>query len=143
MFKPTKAKTVPEYIQALDPERRAMIEFLDAFIQKAVPKLTRHFAANMIGYGTFPYKNSKKEIGEWHTIGLASQKNYVSIYVCSIVNGMYLAETYKKELGKVNVGKSCISFKKLDDVNLVTLKKVLKAAEKKPGLEGVGATKKK
>jgi len=41
----------------------------------------------------------------------------------------------------VSVGKSCIRFKKLEDVNLDGLKKVLKIAEKSPGLAGVGAKK--
>jgi hypothetical protein len=137
MFKPSKATTVKEYFQSMEPERRETMKFLDAFIQKAVPTLKQHFAANMIGYGSFPYKNSKKEIAQWHTVGLASQKNYISIYVCSVLDGTYLAEMYKKDLGKVTVGKSCISFKKVEDVNLDALKKVLKAAEKNPGLEGL------
>lgn len=142
MFKPTKAKTVKEYLQAIPDEQRETVEFLHVFIQKTAPSLKSHFAANMLGYGTFPYKNSKKEIGQWHTIGLASQKNYISLYVCAVEDGKYIAEMHKGILGNVKVGKSCISFKKLEDLNLDGLKKVLKAAEKNPGLEGVGASKK-
>ncbi len=138
MFKPTKAKTVKEYMASVPAERKEMMEFLHAFIQKNAPSLKPHFAANMLGYGSFPYKSSSmKKMMEWPVISLASQKNYVSIYVCSIVNGKYLAETHAKDLGKVSVGKSCIRFKKLEDVNLDALKKVLKIAEKKPGLTGL------
>ncbi len=136
MFKPTKAKTVKEYMDALPPERREIIEALDDLIKKTAPKLKPHFAHNMLGYGSFPYKNNKKETLEWHTIGLASQKNYISLYVCAVENGEYIAEKHKKELGNVSVGRSCISFKKLEDLNLATLKKVIKAAEKNPGLAG-------
>lgn len=142
MFKPTKAKTVKEYLEALPPERREPIEFLHAFIQKTVPKLKPHFACNMLGYGSFQSKNYKKEMIEWPVISLASQKNYMSLYVCSVEKGKYLAEMHKKELGNVDVGKSCIRFKKLSDLNLETLKKVIKAAAKNPGLAGVGASKK-
>jgi hypothetical protein len=60
----------------------------------------------------------------------------MSLYICSIDNGKYLAEKYKNELGKVSVGKSCVRFKKIDDLNLQTLKKVIKPAEKSPGLVG-------
>jgi len=137
MFKPTKAKSIKEYLDALPPERREPIEFLHAMIQKVSPKLKPHFASNMLGYGSFPYKNYKKEPIEWPVIALASQKQYMSLYVCAIQNGKYIAETYKKDLGKVSVGRSCIRFKKLSDLNLVTLKKVIKAAEKSPGLAGV------
>lgn len=57
--------------------------------------------------------------------------------MCAVVNGKYLAEAHKKELGKVNVGKSCIRLKKVNDLNLETLKNVIKAAAKHPGLAGV------
>lgn len=65
---------------------------------------------------------------------MASQKNYISIYVCALSDGKYIAETYQKELGKVSVGRSCIRFKKLDDVELPVLKKVIQQAAKHPGL---------
>lgn len=138
MFKRTKVASVKEYLKALPPERRAAIEFLHAFIQKTSPTLKPYFAYNMLGYGAFPYKNYKKELIEWPVVALASQKQYISIYVCAVVDGTYIAETYKKDLGKVSVGKSCIRFKKLEDLNLKTLEKVLKAAARNPGLDGVG-----
>ena len=134
MFKPIKAKSVQEYIAAVPAERKEIIVFLHDFIQKAAPKLKAHLASNMLGYGTFPYKNYKKEMIEWPVVALANQKNYVSVYVCAVVDGQYLAEKHKKELGKVSVGKSCIRFKKLEDVNLPALKKVIQEAAKHPGL---------
>lgn len=139
MFKPVKAKTVEEYLAAVPDERKESLFFLHDFILKTVPKLHAHFAYNMLGYGSFPYRNYKKELIEWPIISLANQKNYISLYVCSVDSGEYIAEKYKSELGKVSVGKSCIRFKKIEDVNLSALKEVLKLAEKNPGLVGVGA----
>ena len=95
----------------------------------------------MLGYGFFPYRNYKNEQIEWPVVALANQKNYVSLYICAILNGEYIAEKYKSSLGKVSVGKSCIRFKKLEDVNLPMLKKVIQLASKNPGLVGVGASK--
>ncbi len=136
MFKPTKAKTTAQYLAAVPAEQKDTMLQLDKFIRKTVPKLKPHFAYNMLGYGSFPYRNYKKEPIVWPTIALANQKNYVSLYVCSVDAGQYVAEKYKKALGKVSVGKSCIRFKKFDDVNLPVLKKVLLAAAKNPGLIG-------
>ncbi len=141
MFKPTKATSVKEYLSMLPPERREVVEFFHAFIQKTCPKLKPDFAFNMIGYGSFPYLNYKKDMIEWPVVSLASQKNYISIYVCAVDGKEYVAEKYKKELGKVSVGKSCIRFKKIEDVDLKILKKVLQFAQKMPGL--VSATQKK
>ncbi len=134
MFKPTKAKTVKEYLAALPAERKEPIEFLHEFIQKTSPKLKSYFAYNMLGYGSFKYKNYKKEVIDWPTVSLASQKNYISLYVCALEGGEYLAEKYQKDLGKVDVGRSCIRFKKLTDLNLPAVKKLLQKAAKMPGL---------
>lgn len=142
MFKPTKATSVKEYLDALPEERREIIQFFHAFIQKVSPTLQPHFAYNMLGYGSFPYKNHKKELIQWPVVALASQKQYVSLYVCAVQNGKYIAEMHKNDLGKVSVGKSCIRFKKIEDVHLKTLKKVIMLAAKNPGLERVGASKK-
>jgi uncharacterized protein YdhG (YjbR/CyaY superfamily) len=138
MFKPVKAKSVKEYFDMLSKERREPMEFLHKFIQKTAPKLKPNFLYNMPGYGSFKYKNYKKEVLDWPIIALASQKNYISLYVCAVDSGEYIAEKYKKELGRVSVGKSCIRFKKLEDLNLKTLEKVIKLAAKFPGLVGAG-----
>ena len=137
MFKPTAAKNVEDYLAAVPEERKELINYLHDFIQKASPNLKPHFAYNMLGYGSFKCRNYKKEMIDWPTVSLANQKNYVSIYVCSVDAGQYIAEKHKKELGKVTVGKSCIRLKKLEDINLPVLKTIIQAAAKNPGLPGL------
>lgn len=141
MFKASKAKTIKEYLASVPEDRKELMNFLHQFIQKSAPKLKPHFAINMLGYGLFPWRNYKKEPIKWPVISLANQKNYVSIYICSVHDGKYVAETYARELGKVSVGKSCIRFKKLEDVHLPTLKKVIALAAKYPGFADIGASK--
>lgn len=136
MFKKTKADSVQTYLKAVPKERQEAIKFLHTFIQKSAPKLKPHFAYNMLGYGSFKYTNYQKKVIDWPVIALANQKNYISVYVCAVDGGKYIAESHKKELGKVSVGKSCIRFKKVEDVNLPVLKKVIQLASKKPGLVG-------
>lgn len=142
MFKNVKADSIDSYLSLVPDDRKELIYFIHNFIKKAVPKLKPHFAYNMLGYGSFPYLNAKKENIGWPVISLANQKNYISIYVCALEKDKYVAELYKKELGKVSVGKSCIRFKKKEDINLVGLKKVLKLAEKHPGLVSASMKKK-
>lgn len=136
MFKKNDATSIEDYIASLPIDRKDTIIFLHNFIQEVVPTLKSHFATNMLGYGTFPYRNYKKELIDWPIIALANQKLYISIYVCALEEGEYLAERYKDKLGKVSVGKSCIRFKKLEDLNLLELKKILELAMKNPGLTG-------
>jgi uncharacterized protein YdhG (YjbR/CyaY superfamily) len=136
MFKPVGATSIDDYIGMLTSERREVITTLHEFIQNSAPDLAPHFAYNMLGYGSFRYQNYKKELIDWPIVALASQKNYISVYVCSLENGHYLAEIYKDKLGRVSVGKSCIRFKKLSDINLDALKEIIQKAAKAPGLVG-------
>lgn len=136
MFAKNEAKSVEEYLLMVPDDHKQNIDFLHDFIQKAVPNLKPYFASNMIGYGSFYYLDSKKQKRDWPIIALANQKNYISIYVCAIVEDKAAVEKYKKELGQLSKGISCIRFKKIEEINLETLKIVLKLAEKNPGVAG-------
>jgi len=136
MFAKNEAASVEEYLSRVPEDRKKDIDFIHDFIQKTVPNLKPHFASNMIGYGSFQYLDSKKQKRDWPIIALANQKNYISIYVCSVDGDQYAAEKYANALGKVNVGRSCIRFKRTEDLNLDTLKIVLKFCEESPGVLG-------
>ena len=76
MFKPVKATSVAEYFDQLPEDRRQIMDFLHKFIRKTAPSLKPNFVYNMPGYGSFKYKNYKKENLDWPIIAIASQKNY-------------------------------------------------------------------
>lgn len=134
MFAKGKATSVDEYLSGVPDERKPIIDYLHDFIQASAPSLKPYLAYNMLGYGSFKYLDYNKQERDWPVVALANQKNYVSIYVCAIDGKEYLAEKYKDKLGKVSIGKSCIRFKKLEDLNLDELKKIIQAAQKSPGL---------
>ena len=133
-----KVSTSPdEYLQSLPDEIKKDIETLDEEISKAMPGENRVLwegkfwggsNQNIIGYGDVVYKRPKDDI-EWFIIGLAAQKNYISLYVNAVEGKQYVAEKYKDRLGKVKVGKSSISFKNLSDVNLDILVELVKQAK--------------
>ncbi len=136
MFAKNEANSIEEYLSNIPENRQKDINSLHEFIQKTLPKFKPYFASNMIGYGFFEYLDSKKQKKTWPIISLANKKNYTSIYICSIIDGEYVAEKYANNLGKVNVWRSCIQFKKFEDINLDTLNMILKIAEENPGLSG-------
>lgn len=129
MFKSTSAVTPDEYIAGIPEPRRQEIEKIHEVIQNAVPTLTPHILSGMIGYGTYHFRYASGKEGDWSLICLASQKNYISVYICSVENGQYLAEGYKNKLPKANIGKSCIRFKTLSDIDLTVLTEIVKKAE--------------
>lgn len=133
MFKPTNATTPEEYIDLIAEPRKTEIKKLFKFIKETLPKEKPYIQAGMIGFAPFHYKYASGREGDWTIIGLASQKNYISVYICAAKGKEYLAEKNKERLGKVSVGRSCIRFKKADDVNLDVLRAIIK--------EGVDLTK--
>jgi len=130
MFKPVKATSIQEYIDSIAEPRKSEIKKIDAFIRKTVPKLKPVFLYNMLSYGKYHYKSQSGREGDWALISLASQKNYISVYVCALMGNKYLAETYKSKLPKASVGKSCIRFKKFEEIDFDVLKEILQKAEK-------------
>jgi len=127
-----QASTVEEFFAAAG-EREPDIRELDAFVRKEAPSLKRELhsgmSITMLGYGVFDYKGKSGVTGRWPVAAIAPQKNYISLYICAVVDGQYMAEMYEKELGNVKCGRSCIRFKKLQDLNLATVGKILKDIE--------------
>jgi hypothetical protein len=120
-----------EYFNAAG-DRGPILRELDKVIRKAAPKLKPFFieTPTMAGlaYGSYHYKYASGREADWPVIGLGVQKNHLSLYVCVAKNGQYLAEIYRESLGKVSCGKSCIRFKKIEDLNLDVVRKLCSEA---------------
>jgi len=128
-----------EHIASLPTERREDIERLDALITDLMagqPKtmwegrLWGGSDQQIIGYGDYSYTKSNRETVEWFIVGLAVQRNYISVYVNATDGRAYLAENYAERLGKVKVGKSSISFTSIDDVDLQQLSELITEAKR-------------
>ena len=78
----------------------------------------------MLGYRLIPYRpRSARTTTRVPLIALAPQKRHLSLYVCAVVDGAYLAEARADRLGKVSCGKSCIRFTSLDRVDIAELER--------------------
>ncbi|GAB3349230.1 DUF1801 domain-containing protein [Modestobacter lapidis] len=113
--------------------REGELRRVDALVMAAAPGIDRQLVAvgsgQMLGYGMMPYRpKSATETTTWPLIALAAQKRHLSVYVCAIVDGAYLAESRAEQLGKVSCGKSCIRFTSLDRVDTVALDQLVRDA---------------
>jgi len=126
MFKPKTAETPEEYIDQIPQPRKAEIIQLDNLIKKHAQGLDREMYHNIIGYGKFHYKSKSGREGDWFALGLASQKNYISVYCCISDGKHYIAEKYKDKLPNTSIGKSCIRFSKLEKIDLKELENAIK-----------------
>jgi hypothetical protein len=82
----------------------------------------------IIGYGSYRYKGRSGAEGEWFVVGLAAQKNYLSVYVSGAEGGTPLAKLYAPRLGKVKAGSANLQFKRAADVDLDVLSEMVARA---------------
>jgi hypothetical protein len=119
-----KAKTVGEYLDALPPERRAVVSKVRALVKKNLPKgYEEQMALGIISYAV-PLKvlpDTYNGQPLWYA-GIAALKNSYSLYLmCAYgdpAQKTRLADEFKKRGKKLDMGKSCLHFKSLDDIPL-------------------------
>lgn len=89
------------------------------------------WGASIIGFGQYHYKSEKsRQEGDWFLVGFSPRKTVISLYVYSGCSGFSEQDEMLKDLGKFKMGKSCIYVKKLEDINLDTLKKMINSTIK-------------
>jgi len=120
--------TPSQYLAATPEPKRSELAQLDTLIRSAVPSFEPFMAGSMIGYGKYHYRYDSGREGVSCRVGLAGTKTGISVYVTCVHEGAWLAEKWKDRLGKADVGKSCIRFKRLADIDLDALTKVLRIA---------------
>jgi hypothetical protein len=123
----SKAKTVKQYLDELPPDRKEAISKVRSVILKNLPKgYEETMQYGMIGYVVplklYPngYRNQKDVPLPF--AGLASQKNYMALYLmityASPELDTWFRKSYKTAGKKLDMGKGCVRFKKSDDVPL-------------------------
>lgn len=120
----SKAQTVKEYLAELPADRRKDIAAVRKVIVDNLPKGYQEcMSYGMIGYviplSRYPETYNKQPLT---VAALASQKNYMSVYLTCVYGEKKHQEWFKKAFAaagkKLDMGKSCVRFKKLDDLAL-------------------------
>ncbi|WJR80007.1 hypothetical protein [Bradyrhizobium sp. NP1] len=116
----------------VDRERKGDLKKLDALIRKVAPQLRRHFhegtaageagmRMKMIGYGKFRYAIGSGKRADWPVIGVALQKNYISVYLSITRRGRPIVQSYAGKLGEIRVGRNNFSFVTSQDLKVPAL----------------------
>ena len=120
----SSAKTVNEYLKSLPDDRRRTIAKVRAAIRKNLPK----GYVETMQYGGISYSVPLKTYPKTYNgqalsyAGLASQKNHMAVYLMGIYGiadlRRWFEAEYKKTGKRMDVGKCCVRFRKLDDLPL-------------------------
>lgn len=115
-----------EYLAATADEKRPTLKKLHQLIRKTLPELRTCMVHGMIGYGPYHYRYESGREGDSARVALAANKTGYSVYIMAVdAKGKYLAEQAKAKLGKASIGKSCIRFKRIEDISLDALTELL------------------
>lgn len=127
----SNATRVDEYLNALPPDRQAIIRRMRQFILDHLPPGYEE----ILDYGMLVYAvplNVLPDTYNKHPLGyiaLASQKNYNSLYLMTVYGDLKLEtafhEAYLASGKKLNMGKSCLRFQTVDDLPLDLLAKTI------------------
>jgi len=134
-----RSTTTPDaHITSLPDGVRDDIATLDAVIAGAMSGEERTLwegvfwggtTQRIIGYGAYRYQGRSGAEGEWFKVGLAVQKNHLSLYVNAAADGQSLAKVYAPRLGKVKAGSANLQFKRAADVDLDVLREMVGRAK--------------
>ena len=133
----SKAATVAEYLASLPTDRRtALLEVRDVFLANLDKDYEEGMSYGMIGYcvpfRVFPagYHCDPKQALPF--AALASQKNYLSVYMMGIYadgddpESSWFRKAWAKTGKKLDMGKCCIRFKKVEDLALDVIAEALR-----------------
>lgn len=127
----SKAATVDDYLEELPAERREAIATLRQLVNAHLPKgYEEAMGYGMICWGIplarYPNTYNKQPLG---IVALASQKQYMSLYLFGTYSvpevEAWFNEAWRKSGKKLDMGKSCLRFKKLDDLALDVVAEVV------------------
>lgn len=120
----SKAKTPKAYVDGLPPDRRQAIAKVRAVILKNLPKGYEE----TVDFGMLAYVVPLKRYPDTYNghplmvAALASQKQYMAVYLMCVYadapTATWFQEEYRKTGKKLDMGKSCIRFKRLEDLPL-------------------------
>jgi hypothetical protein len=123
----SKATTVEEYLAGLPDDRRQAIEAVRAVILENLDKdYEEGMQYGMIGYyvphSVYPAGYHCDPRQPLPFAGLASQKNYNSLYLMCVYgateHSQWFREAWAKTGKKLDMGKACVRFKRLEDLAL-------------------------
>lgn len=121
-------KNPADYFHSFPQPRQNELLTLDKTIRAAAPELPPIMAGTMAGYGPYHYKYASGREGDAAIICLRGSEASLSVYILPVIDGKYIPELYKDKLPKAKVGKSCIRFTKLSDIDLAVITEIVKIA---------------
>ncbi len=126
--KPTQA-SVKEFLNQIpDEERRQDCFAVAKMMEEITGEKPQMWGPSIVGFGLYRYKYASGREGDWPIAAFSPRKKDLTLY---IMMGLENHEDLMEKLGQHSTGKACLYIKRLADVHVPTLKKLIKMSVKK------------
>ena len=120
--KPTKISVASFVAKIADERKRADAKALIAMMKDATKSEPVMWGSSIVGFGSYSYAYASGQTGDWPIIGLSPRKQNLTVY---IMPGFEEFGDLLGKLGPHTTGKSCLYIKRLSDIDVPTLKKLI------------------
>jgi uncharacterized protein DUF1801 len=110
-----------------DAGRREDCYKVAKLMEEATGSKPKMWGESIVGFGSYHYKGASGREGDWPLIGFSPRKQNLTLYIMAGFDGY---GELMKRLGKHSSAKSCLYIKRLDDIHLPTLKKLIRESVK-------------
>jgi len=125
--KPTD-QSVKDFLNKIpDAERREDCFAVAKIMEEITGSKPKMWGPSIVGFGSYRYKYASGREGDWPVAAFSPRKQDLTIY---IIMGVEKRDALMKQLGKHKSSKSCLYIKRLSDIHVPTLKKLIKASVK-------------
>ena len=125
--KPTEA-SVKEFLNQIpDKERRDDCFAIAKMMEEATGAKPKMWGPSIVGFGSFHYKYDSGREGDWLLTGFSPRKKDLTVYM---MMGFAKHTEMMEKLGKYSHAQSCLYIKRLSDIHIPTLKKLIKTSVK-------------
>lgn len=107
-----------------DESRRSDCEALANLMAKATKQPATMWGTAIVGFGNHHYRYESGREGDICAVGFSSCKGDISLYL----TGLSALEGFLPALGKYKAGKGCLYVRRLADVDLKVLEKMIAAS---------------
>ena len=120
--------SVNKFLDSIEDEAKRKDSYLlFKMMEKATKNEARMWGDSIVGFGEYHYVGKSGREGDWFLAGLSPRKQNLTLYM---LGGWEQHAELLAKLGKHSLGKGCLYIKRLDDVNMPVLNKLIVEAVK-------------
>lgn len=122
------AASVEKFLNQIPDEvRREDCLQVAKIMEEIAGEKPKMWGTSLVGFGCYHYKYASGQEGDWPITAFSPRKQHLTLY---IMPGFAEYADLMKQLGKHRTGRSCLYIKRLSDIHLATLKKLIRTSIK-------------